>query len=235
VTSFAPLVAGRTVAVVLAAGEGTRFAGDSHKLLAPFRGRPVLAWALDAATRSDIDEVVVVTGDLDVRHVTDDFAVTVIHNPLARSGQGSSLGAALHYVLELDSMRTAGPHDQHESTNQWTPPVAVPAPQVIRNRSVETGLVSAIVVGLGDQPLIDSSAWSAVAACHRTPIAIATYDGRRGQPVRLARNVWPELDLSGDAGARSLITLRPDLVSEVPCSGNPVDIDTVEDLARWNS
>jgi CTP:molybdopterin cytidylyltransferase MocA len=181
-------------AVVLAAGGGTRFEGPGHKLLAEFRGRPLVWWALAAAAGARLDEVAVIVGAVDLAVAVPE-GVSVVENPDWANGQASSLQKAVSWALER----------QHE----------------------------AVVVGLGDQPLVPSAAWAAVAAS-ASPVAVATFDGQRRPPVRLARSVWSLLPTAGDEGARVLMKGRPDLVVEVACEGQAVDIDNKEDLSRWN-
>jgi len=92
--------------------------------------------------------------------------------------------------------------------------------------------VDAAVVGLGDQPMVPASAWADVARAEGAPIVCARFAGRRRPPVRLARAAWPLVSPVGDEGARELMRRRPDLVAEVACEGDPVDVDTVDDLLR---
>ena len=47
---------------VLAGGRGSRFGGDVPKPLVELRGRPLVSWALDAATSSGLRPVVLVVG-----------------------------------------------------------------------------------------------------------------------------------------------------------------------------
>lgn len=181
-------------AVVLAAGEGRRFAGDGHKLLADWRGRPLVRVAVDAAVEAGIGPVWVVAGAVDLRGVMP-AGVEILDNPRWADGQATSLAVA------VDAAAARG--------------------------------LAAVAVGLGDQPLVAPGAWRAVAG-GPGPIVVATYDGQRRNPVRLDREVWPLLRREGDEGARTLLRQRPELVREVACPGSPLDIDTREDLTRWN-
>lgn len=92
----------------------------------------------------------------------------------------------------------------------------------------------ALVIGLGDQPLVGPDAWRAVAGHPGGPIVAASFEGRRSPPVRLDRSVWPLVPRSGDEGARLVMRSRPDLVTDVAVEGQSADIDTLEDLHRWS-
>lgn len=182
-----------TAAVVLAAGEGTRFTatgGVGHKLFAELDGRTIVQLAVDHALEGDIGPVLVVVGAGGAPEVS---GVRVLRNPRWSEGMAASLQVALRAAEDVG-------HD-------------------------------AVVVGLGDQPFVDPAAWRLVARSAGTPIAVATYDGVRGHPVRLAASIWAELPDRGEEVARGLIRGRPALVTDVPCPGSTFDVDTVSDLA----
>lgn len=92
----------------------------------------------------------------------------------------------------------------------------------------------AVVIALVDQPLVRPEAVRALIA-DGGRLAVATYGGRRRNPVLLSRGDFAEASALavGDVGVRALMRARPELVTEVPCDGlgDPADIDTPQDLA----
>jgi CTP:molybdopterin cytidylyltransferase MocA len=197
-------------AVLLAAGEGARYAasgGTGHKLLAPFRGRPLASWAIAHALAAGIGPVWVVTGALDPP-ITDGL-----------DGLDGLDGDGLDAVETLPNPR-------------WAEGMATSL-QVAVARARNDGH-PAIVVGLADQPLVTPEAWRLVAAATERPIARARYGTTPGHPVRLAAAVWASLPATGDEGARALIRDHPELLQDVRCPGHPADVDTREDVQRWS-
>ena len=216
-----------TAGVLLAAGGGTRFSGTEHKLLSELGGQTIAARSLRSLLDAGLDAVAVVTGAVDLGSVLDEVCdeherrdITLLPNDCWESGMASSVRCATDWGASCG--------------------------------------FDAVVVGLADQPFVTPAAWRAVAACV-APIAVATYDGRRedpthpvphrpapallrvpagggrrGNPVRLAREVWPLLPFDGDEGARTVMRRYPEIVAPVACEGRPDDIDTVEDLRRWS-
>jgi CTP:molybdopterin cytidylyltransferase MocA len=193
-------------AIVLAAGAGSRFSDVGHKLTA----------SLPATADRPAESV-------------------------ACRSIAAALGSGLRRVVVVTGRLSAtdlGLGDTAVTT------VHNPDWEAGQMTSVRAGLAvadrhgsSVAVIGLADQPGVDPSAWRAVAqvADESSPIAVATYDGRRANPVALHRSIWHLLPAGGDEGARSLMQLRPQLVREVPCTGSPTDIDTAEDLRRWQN
>jgi CTP:molybdopterin cytidylyltransferase MocA len=183
-------------AAVLAAGRGSRLGGDASKPLLEWRGRPLVAWALDAALRSGLAPVVVVVGyraDV-VRAIVDGRAVEIVENPDWDEGIASSLRTVLTALTPRAD-------------------------------------VDAVCVGLADQPLVRAEAYRRVAETDGE-LVIPTYGGQPGNPVKLARSLWPEaLELRGDVGARALAR---DRAVRIDCTGtgSAADVDTLEDLER---
>jgi molybdenum cofactor cytidylyltransferase len=194
-------------AILLAAGAGTRFKGTDHKLLAK----------LDNSDESDAVTV---------------FQQALAHVREAKIGPVVIVTGAVNGLMaprmsgeELDDLVIC--HNDRWAEGQST--------------SVHAGIEAAkdlgcnrVVIGLADQPFISAEAWRLVAA-GPGPITVATYNGQRRNPVGLDAATWHLLPTEGDEGARTLLRVRPDLVCEVSCPGSPADIDTEEDLRRWQN
>lgn len=93
--------------------------------------------------------------------------------------------------------------------------------------------VGGVCIGLADQPLVGADAYRRLADAYRrgAALAVATYNGRRGNPVLLGRSVWDEARrLDGDVGARALMGDANVLEVDCTSTGSAADVDTLHDL-----
>ena len=104
-----------TAAVILAAGGSSRFGGDVNKLVAHFRGRPLVSWAIDHAAEAGLDDLIVVMGAVDVAALASSPA-RVVPNDAWSQGQATSLQVAIGWAADNG-------HDAivpEDATNGWT-------------------------------------------------------------------------------------------------------------------
>jgi CTP:molybdopterin cytidylyltransferase MocA len=89
----------RTAAIILAAGKGERFEGNTHKLLANFKGKPVLQWTIDNVVAAEFDDIYLISGPINFEeHKTlnlESEAITIVRNHNYAEGQVSSLRSGL--------------------------------------------------------------------------------------------------------------------------------------------
>ena len=89
----------------------------------------------------------------------------------------------------------------------------------------------AVLIALGDQPYIPAQVIDRLLSEYSRgdyQIVVPTYGGRRGHPVIIGREYWPELRaLKGDVGGRDILRGHPGDVLEVEVSvpGVLADID----------
>jgi CTP:molybdopterin cytidylyltransferase MocA len=192
----------RSVAgLVLAAGGARRF--GSAKLLAPLRGRPLVAYALDVAGRArgsglltDL-RVVVAPGDEAVRALAREAGASTIVNHAPDRGLSSSLRVGLAALADADAA------------------LVLLADQPLVRLDVLAVLVAAWHERLG--VLIRPR--------------YAGRPGEPGHPVLLDRSVWPLADrLEGDTGVGHLLTAGATGVAIIDVPGTNPDVDTPADL-----
>jgi molybdenum cofactor cytidylyltransferase len=190
-------------ALLLAAGAGRRFGGG--KLLAPWRGRPLATWALEAALRAPVVGVTVVVAPggeelqavLRAAHaaVADAPPLRVVTAEDAAEGMGASLRAGVGAI---------------------PPGVAI---------LLFLADMPAVPPGLAGELLrtLEAGALAAAPVC----------EDRRGHPVALAGSLRPALlALGGDSGAREVLRSLNDRLRlvDTPDRGVLFDVDTPQDL-----
>ena len=88
----------------------------------------------------------------------------------------------------------------------------------------------AALVALGDMPRVQPGTWQALAAAlHPQQLVVPRFAGKRGNPVGIGRDFFPDLlKPTGDRGARDLIRERPEAVYWLDC----MDPGILVDMAR---
>ena len=190
-------------AIVLAAGSGARFGGG--KLMAPFRGHPLIHGALASAFAAPVSAVTVVTG-ADLR-VGDEAAAWA-------SARGAETRLRIvHATRHAEGMAAS---------------LSVGIASLSRH-------ATGVFVFLGDMPLIPPAIpWDLAQALGAGASAVAPMlEGRRGHPVLFGRTLFPALRAaSGDEGGRRILAaLGAGLILvEAPDDGVLFDIDRPDDL-----
>ena len=192
-------------ALVLAAGSGTRF--GSHKLLALWRGRPLVAHVIATVTalrdRGSVDGVTAVIrqGDDAVADLMRQSGIRLVPNDHPELGLAHSLRLGLGALAAL-----------------------TPEPE-------------AALIFLADQPAAPLEAaeevvraWELGGSAVVRPRYSEAPD-EPGHPVLLDRDAWGLAErLSGDQGLGAALARSPHLVLHVDVDGANPDVDTPADL-----
>ena len=193
-----------TAGIILAAGISTRF--GRPKQLLKFRGKLLMEWVVNAASKSRLHDVYLVLG-YRYREIIDalgkfrhDPKMHVVINHRYREGQGSSIKAGLLKIGD-------------------------------RYPSVMFLVADQPMLDTGTIDLLLDRFWQS-----DKDICIPVFKGQPGNPTIFTKRMYTKiLQLREDAGARSIVNDNPGDVLRVAIN-NPsalVDIDTRSDLKRF--
>jgi len=195
--------------VIPAAGLGSRFLGDGHKLVQQVDGHAVLEHTLRNAKASGLPVLLVTTA------------------PIAEQARAV---IDLRHIVVLPAVGEAG--IAHGATT-GSPGMGTSIAAGVAARPDASGWL----ILPGDMPLVRADTLHAVAlALTRHAVVQACHGGERGHPVGFsAEHSDALLALDGDEGARRIVARQGAFLCEVDDPGVRVDIDTLDDLARLRS
>ncbi len=159
---------------------------------------------------------------------------------------GRVVESALHSALDEVIVVLGGEHERILESIDFKGATVVFNPDFLKGQStsLKAGIAAvgescdAALFLLGDLPLVDSGIIDAVLQKHkatRASIVVPVFAGKRGNPVLLARSLFPMvLALEGDIGARSILAAHEDLIETVDVGheGILLDVDTWEDYLK---
>jgi molybdenum cofactor cytidylyltransferase len=191
----------RPAVIVLAAGRGSRFLGDEHKLAQSLGNSTVLGTTLRHAIGSQLQVIVVTTAalaDAACQHVAarDVIVLPEVGLPDASAHPASGMGHSISVGVAA-----------RPQASGW---LILPADMPL---------------------VLPATLQAVARQLPQSPVVFAQYKGRRGHPVGFSAELYSELVmLDGDEGARRLVARYPALGVEVNDPGVLVDVDTQADL-----
>jgi molybdenum cofactor cytidylyltransferase len=189
--------------IILAAGQSRRM-GTVNKLLASIDGKPMVRWAAEAALASTAAPVYVVLGH--------------------------EAGAVRATLEDLPGNKEITFIDNPDYAQGI-------ASSVKRGIAAVPKDADGAIVCLGDMPRVSAALIDRLIAAYNPvegrALCIPTWRGKRGNPVLIGKRFFAEMQaLTGDVGARPLISQYPELTCEVEMEDDAalVDIDTPQAL-----
>ncbi|MFD1721394.1 2-C-methyl-D-erythritol 4-phosphate cytidylyltransferase [Amnibacterium endophyticum] len=205
-----------TVAVVVAAGDGTRLGAGMPKALVPLAGRTLLAWALDGVLAADVDRVVVAAPPGRVDDVERGVAGLPAVVVAGGADRQASVLAALGHVADDEVVLV------HDAARPLTPPSVF---DLVRAEVVRTG--DGVIPALTPADTIKRLAGDAVVETVRRAL-LAAVQTPQGFPAGALRRALESADArhTDDAAAFAAAGHRVRVVE-----GSP---DAFKITTRWD-
>lgn len=144
---------GKVVAIILAAGKGTRLELDVPKVLAPLHHKPMIFWIIEAIQQSGINQIIVVIG-----HRADEVKKSILD-----AGYPVKFAYQEHQIGTGNAVQIA--MDERSSSDHLRSPSAT-----MDNISDDT---KTVLITYGDKPLISPGTFSELVRKQQSTGAVA--------------------------------------------------------------